>query len=168
MCVIHLNVLAWFWSFHVVLLDLACNQNLFRFILTTICFKQVVLFVFLIRCLPTLFDWSIKGRVLWRFIRESTGYIWAKCGCMMLFWCSHVCLSHSHRQLLLHCVHAFLMSPNYGFLPSPLFDYIFKKGWSTCNIWWEEAPTTLLLHHISFQYWSKIRNKFKEMVLSRV
>ena len=86
----------------------------------------------------------------------------------MLFWCSHVLLSHSHCQFLLHCVHAFFMSPDYGFLPSPLLYYIFEKGRATCDIWREEAPAALLLHHISFQHRSEIRNKFKEMVLSRV
>ena len=167
MRVIHLHILAWFWSFHVVLLYRAGDQKFIWFVLTAVCFKQVVILFFQIWSLSALFDWTVKGRVLWRVARKISGYFWAKCRCIILF-CYHVLLSHSHCQLLIHSVHAFLMCSDYGFLPSPFLDYIFEKWWATCDIWWEETPATLLLHHIIFQHRSEIRNKFKEMVLSRV
>ena len=167
MRVIHHYILSWFWSFHVVLLDRAGDKILFWIVLTTICFEQVVILFFQIWSLPALFDWTVKGRVLWRVARKISGYFWAKCRCIH-FWCSHVLLSHSRCQFLLHSLHAFFMSLDYGFLPSPFLDYIFEKGWATSDIWRQETPATLLLHHIIFQHRSEVRNKFKEMVLSRV
>ena len=167
MCVIHLHILAWFWSFHVVLPELACFKNLFLFVLVAVCFEQVVIQFFQIRCYPALFDWTILRWVQWRVTRKTSVHFLTKCR-RMLIRSFHCLLSHSHCQFLLHCIHTFFMWLDYGFLPSPCLDYIFEEGWATCDVWREKAPATLLLHHIIFQYRSEIRNEFKEMILGRV